>query len=116
MLIARLIDLRNTVVISPYGLGDLAGDFLTEHVTEPTREMDGLLREVLRDGRLGREDWFGCQELARTVRNVGGWCGLFRRFDCGPLEAEVVKLTRHNALLRRLQQTYSREFANNQRR
>jgi hypothetical protein len=119
-LIARLIDLRNGVIITPYDLAALAGTFLAERVTSPAREMGGLVREALHSGRLGREDRHGCQDLARTVEDLSGWCGLCRQFDCGPLEAAVTKLVRHNTLLRRLQQAHPRavdgqcgEFAHN---
>jgi hypothetical protein len=109
--IARLIELRNSLVITPCDFDALTGTFLVERVTGPSRELEGVAHRLAHEPHLGREDRYGCREVAGTAGNILGWCSLFRRFDCGPLEAEVTKLVRHNPLLRRLQQTFPRKSA-----
>jgi hypothetical protein len=109
--IARLIELRNILIISPYDLGAMAGDFFAGHVTGPTRELDGLVRNITHTAPLGREDRYGFQSLAGTVRDLDGWCRQFRQFDCGPLENAVRKLRHHDPLLRRLQREFPVESA-----
>jgi hypothetical protein len=104
--IARLVELRNGLILAAYDLAALAGDFLAERVTGPTRELEERARRLAHDTHLGRENRYGCRDLAGTVRNLSGWCDLFRRFDCSSLENEVTKLVRHNALLRRLQRDF----------
>jgi hypothetical protein len=110
--VARLVELRNSVLLAPYDFRALGGKFFADRVAGPTRQMGGLLRVVTRNAGIGRGNRYDLQGLAGTVRNIGAWCDLFRQFDCEPLEAEVAKLRRHDSVLERLQ----REFPGEPRR
>jgi hypothetical protein len=104
--VRRAVELRLALATPGYDLEVIARDFCDTRVVIPIRELEVVSRRLAGDGRLIGEHRQGCRAMAATARDILGWHDRLRSFDCGPLNAELIKLHRHDGVLRALQSVF----------
>jgi hypothetical protein len=104
--IRRLVALRNQLIVAGYALESQVQTFLDGGVVQPAVEAGEVLRGLVRDAPLGEKARQGCREMGRTVCGVLVARDGLRGFVLGPLDVELARLHRHDAVLKALQTAF----------
>jgi hypothetical protein len=104
--IRRLIALRNRLVVAHYDLEGRVQTSLDDGVMRPALEAEEVLRGLVRHAPLGEGARQGCREMGRTVCGVLEARDGLRGFVLGPLDVELARLHRHDAVLKALQTAF----------